>query len=112
MFGSDDGLDWRFIVTFLTSLATASFGISKFMKSGPAQIVRNDKCLMGFCTLSFILIYLNVAVTVIGKSLVLAAYVGDLQLRFEEGFITNRNLYISLGFIAFIPQFVHVSPNS
>merc|ERR1712241_1206841 len=59
--------DPLFLVTFSASVATASFGISKFLKSGPCRIIRNNTCCSGFGTLSYILLLLNIASTVIAK---------------------------------------------
>ena len=60
----------HFITTFVTSVITASFGISKFLKSGPCRFIRSDTCLMGFGTLSYILLFLNIAATVVVKGLI------------------------------------------
>ena len=35
-----------FIVTFILSVVSASFGVAKCIKSGPARIVNNVKCLL------------------------------------------------------------------
>merc|ERR1712061_339117 len=90
--GSDGGADWLFITTLLTSIATASFGISKFVKSGPARVVRNDKCLMGFCTFSFIVIFLSTVAIVFGKAIVIATYMGKL---WHVGLLKYKALYVS-----------------
>ena len=97
--------DTLFLITFSTSIASASFGISKFIKSGPARIVRNDKCLMGFGTLSFILIFTNIALTVVGKGFVISSYLGNLAMQ------TPGMTYLPLVLVCFIPQLLHVSLN-
>ena len=95
----------QFSLTFWISIATASFGIAKFVKSGPARIVNNDKCLMGFGTLSFILIFTNIAQTVLCRAWVIAIFVGYAWV--QEA---NRN-YLPLILLCFIPQLLHVSSN-
>ena len=92
------GGDTLFINTFSTSIVTASFGISKFIKSGPARIVKNDKCLIGFGTLSFLLIFTNIALTLVGKGCIIALYV-----------YINNNTYFVLLLLCFLPQLFHVS---
>ena len=84
------------MVTFLTSMATASFGIAKFVKSGPARIVRNDKCLMGFGTLSFILIFINILLTLFLKAGMVAVFVDQM---WEQG----TKAYSLIILICFIP---------
>ena len=95
--------DTLFFTTFSTSIVTASFGISKFIKSGPTRIVKNDKCLMGFGTLSFLLIFTNIALTLVGKGCIIAFYV------FEA--FSNNMTYLVLLLLCFIPQLLHVSSN-
>ena len=119
--GHDVHCDWAvtfdslFIVTFSTSVATASFGVSKFLKSGPMRIVRDDKCLMGFCTSSFILLFLNIAATLVGRGVMIGVYAGSVQSRRSDGLadgdkmsLIQQALYLLVVFLAFIPQLVHV----
>ena len=90
------------VVTFVTSIVTASFGIAKFVKSGPARIVRNDKCLMGYGTLSFILIFINVLTTVFMKA-------GAISILLQSVWQKGTKAYSLLILICFIPQLLHVS---
>ena len=82
-------------VTFLLSIAAASFGISKFIKAGPAGFMRNDKWLDGFVTWTFILLFLNVAFTLMAKG-------------FTMAFFVTRHEYLLI-FFAIFPQCLHVS---
>ena len=59
-------------VTFILSVTTASFGIARFLKTGPARIVPEEGSLDGFGTMTFILIFCNVAATMSGKGWVIA----------------------------------------
>ena len=56
-----------FFWTLILSTLTASLGVAKFLKSGPARIVMSEKCGDGFGTLTFILILVNVFATVMGR---------------------------------------------
>ena len=94
-------IDPLFITTFSTSVVTVAFGVSKFVKAGPAGIIRGDKCLMGFGTLSFILVFLNIAATIIGRGIVIAVYFDLVRL--------ESPIYILPIFLCFIPQLIHVS---
>ena len=95
--------DTLFIATYSTSVVTASFGIAKFIKSGPARIVKNDKYLMGFGTLSFILIFINIALTIFGRGLLIGFFVDYVE---KQG---ASRTYFLLILLCFIPQLLHVS---
>ena len=105
--------DLLFWATFLLSFAASTFGIVKFIKSGPAGIVRNDKWLDGFGTLTFILLFANVASTMIVKGIVMSISIVYLVDSGERGHISNDPLYLApclgLFILAFLPQCLHVS---
>ena len=90
-------------LTFLLSLASASFGVTKFIKAGPASIVKNDTWLDGFGTLTFMLIYLNVCCILLIKGLIIARFVDHIQ-----GSQSSLLNYLLI-FIVFLPQCLHVS---
>ena len=46
-------------IAFLTSMFSAIFGMSKFLKSGPCIIIPNEGPIGGFVTRSFILLFLD-----------------------------------------------------
>ena len=71
-------LDVPFLLTFSTSVGASSFGLAKFIKSGPAGIIKTEKCLMGFGTGTFILTMLSIAAVICGKGGQIAFYVGDI----------------------------------
>ena len=50
------------------SVTAAYFGISKFLKSGPCRFIKSDTILLGFRTLSYLLLFLNIVVTMVAKS--------------------------------------------
>ena len=53
--------------TLNLSMLTASFGVAKFLKSGPSRIVMSEKCMDGFGTLTYILIVFNIFTTLVGR---------------------------------------------
>ena len=117
-------VDTFFRVTFMFSIAAAAFGIAKFTKSGPTRIVRSDKCLDGFGTLTFLLIFVNAAATLFGKSLLMTGYVINLEKILNQNPSNLSNVttgqectnivsgfhYLGI-FLAFLPQLVQVSRN-
>ena len=100
--GCDSPIDvgWLFITTFATSVTAASFGISKFLKSGPCRLIKSDQCCMGFGTLSYILLLINIAATLAAKGFAAAMAFGYGPRRYWT-FIGPVVLYL--------PQLVMVS---
>ena len=94
---------YLFYGTFSLSIAAAIFGTAKFLKSGPTRIVRNDKCVDGFGTMTFILIFFNVAATLIGRGMVMSWVIVYLVRHGRSKF------YYLLLLLNFLPQLVHVS---
>ena len=92
-----------FVVTFCLSVLSATFGVAKFIKSGPARVIDNEKCLMGFCSATFILLFLNIAATLVGRGVVIGFYLGGM---FHW---SNNKINIILVFLCFVPQLLHVS---
>ena len=91
--------DLHFIITFVSSVINAAFGISKFLRAGPCRFIRIDTFLMGFGTLSYLLLFLNIAATIVAKGLSLAwAIVGGVAI--------SRVPWVSIGFV---PQLAMVS---
>ena len=91
------------ILTFTLSVLCGTFGVAKFVKSGPAGIINNEKCLMGFCSVTFILLILNIGFTLIGRGIVIASFV----ICISSG-VANK-LRVLLVVLCFIPQLLHVS---
>ena len=92
-----------FWVTASLSITAASFGIAKFLNSGPTRIVGNNKCLDGFGTLTFILIFCNVAVTLVGRGMVIGMEIAYIA------YLGNNKFYNLQILLTFLPQFLHVS---
>ena len=107
-----------FCMTYSLSVTSASFGIAKFLKSGPARIVRCEQFIDGYGTLTFILIFFNVAATQIGRGLQISfvlpsiAYFGLNEEDIHAGLTQvplHHKLYYLLIVLSFLPQLVHVS---
>ena len=92
-----------FLTTYATSVIAASLGISKFLKSGPCNIIRNDSYLKGYGTLSYFLLLINIIVTLISKGIVFPFY-----LHQDNDFYVNIQ-GMAIMTLNFIPQFIHVS---
>ena len=93
--------DVLFIVTFSLSVLSATFGVAKFIKSGPARVINNEKCLMGFCSATFILLFFNIAATLVGRGFVIGFYSAEI--------VRENKINIILVFLCFVPQLLHVS---
>ena len=89
-------------VTFILSLFTATFGIARFLKNGPARIVRDEGCLDGFGTMTFILIFHNVAATLVGKGYVIAITISRIA---QNG---DSKVGFLLILLLFPAQLIHV----
>ena len=95
--------DVSFVVTFSLSVLSATFGVSKFIKLGPARMINNEKCFKGFCSITYVLLFLNICTTLVGRGFVIGNYVW--QLHFYD-FGTNNIFFVIL---CFTPQLLHVS---
>ena len=94
--------DPQFLLTFISSTSAASLGISKFLKSGPCRFMRNDTFLMGFGSMGYVLLSLNIATTIVGRGCIITSF-----------FFQNRRPdFPELGlqiFINLVPQLAMVS---
>ena len=95
--------DILFRVTFLTSIMSASLGTARFLKTGPAKIVRNGKCLSGYGTLTYILIFVHNVLIVLGKGAVISDVVAFVWRQ------EASEAYYLLILLCFMPQLLHVS---
>ena len=63
----------QFVVTFATSFLSASFALSKFLKTGPCRLVPDVGRLGGLFERGFICLLVNVALTILIKGANLTA---------------------------------------
>ena len=87
-----------FITTFVTSVITASFGISKFLKSGPCRFIKS------FGTLSYFLLFLNIAATIVAKGFFVVASFGPPDHGHSYGGVN-----LLFGLFCYLPQLAMVS---
>ena len=113
----EEGNQTFFIVTLATSIFSTSFGISKFLKSGPCRLVPNEGCLGGFGTLGFILLFLSVAFSLASKGILLAIsgidglegiVVANSSVARRDGW-SKVDAIFAWGGLNLGPQFVYVS---
>ena len=60
--------DPLYVVTTATSFLSAAFGMAKFLKTGPCQLISNDGLLGGYFQLGFILNFIYILLVVILRS--------------------------------------------
>ena len=65
-------IDWFFLATFATSVLSASFGVTRFLKNGPMTLMPRNKF-----GPSFLLAMLIVGASLIGKGVILATLLRD-----------------------------------
>ena len=70
--GVVDTSDPFFLATFLSSILSASFGISKLLKLGPCPLVPQDKF-----GLVFLMVFLSILTGLAGKGMMVAFIIGD-----------------------------------
>ena len=65
------------------------------------SIELHHRCLKGYGSLTYFLVFLNIAATIVARGLVVAAY-ADLMRHADAAYVTLISL-------CFLPQFIHVS---
>ena len=61
-----------FILTFLSSLLSASFGMTKFLKVGPCRLLPNQGYLGGYLSWSFIFTFFNITISFLFNACIFA----------------------------------------
>ena len=95
--GVIDITDTFFVATFVTSIFSAAFGMTKLLKVGPCSIVPRNKYGLGFF-LSFLSILFGLA----GKGIQLAFMAVDLF--FETGSVKKFGIGIYFGTCYLVPM--------
>ena len=100
-----------FVVTFSTSVLTASLGIAKFLKTGPCRLLPDQGPVGGHATLGFFLLMVNIATTIVSKGIILPAigYEYGHNSRLFQSKPTAIGVWIA---ICYLPQLLYVSSNS
>ena len=97
----------QFVLTFATSFLSASFALSKFLKTGPCRLVPDVGRLGGFFERGFICLLVNVAVTIFMKGAGLTTGLQGSQSSENEGAKWIGFYWILLNIL---PQLIYVSP--
>ena len=100
IFGGDTTLFW---VTFGTSILSASKGIATLLKEGPCKLVPNQGVLGGYGQIGFILVFVNIAVTLLGKGLSIGIFFTD-----EDPTNVQPIKYMQWACLAFLPNLIFV----
>ena len=97
-----------FKLTFLSSILSAGFGMTKFLKLGPCRLISSFGLASGYFKLTFFIIMVNVICTirVIGSSLSAILY-----KIFEDSSFSLTDLYLDIIFLAFLTKVSFVSDN-
>ena len=102
-----------FIASFSTSVLSATLGIARFLKIGPCRLVPYHGPLDGHGNLSFLILVLNIASTIVSKGILLPAigygifYVGQFEPQYKNLF---NKIWLWLA-ICYLPQLIYVSIN-
>ena len=64
---------YLFFASFISSVFCATLGIAKFLKVGPCPLVPDEGFLGGHMNMGYILLFINIGSTILGKGFTLAA---------------------------------------
>ena len=105
-----------FIFTFTSSALTATLGMAKFLKTGPCRLVPDEGPLGGHGTLSFLILMLNIALTIVSKGAILPAIGIGIKDYLNPGLYDAAPLFddpvmcvIVWIAICYLPQLIYVS---
>ena len=68
-----DGSEDLFFLTFFSSIFTASFGITKFLKIGPCRLIPEEGLGGGYFQIGFIVTFFNVTAMILSKAFMFVA---------------------------------------
>ena len=89
--------DTFFLATFLTSIFSAAFGMTKLLKVGPCSMVPRHKYGLGF-----FLSFLSILFGLVGKGLLLGFMV---TASFETDYVKKFGIGVCIGTCYFVPMF-------
>ena len=94
-----------FLVGFSTSVMSATFGLAKFFKDGPCKFLPTEGFLLGYGQLGFILVLLNIMITIFLKGCLLALACAPF-VNFQLDAVNAVLIWSSLNYL---PQTIYVS---
>ena len=99
----------KFMVTFATSFLSASFALSKFLKTGPCRLVPDVGRLGGFFERGFICLLVNVALTILIKGANLTAGLQGSKSYDDRQNSEKKWIGIYWILLNILPQLIYVS---
>lgn len=101
-----------FLITYSTSVLSASFGIAKFLKSGPCRLIPNEGFLSGYCQIGFLMVMLNTLCCIVIKGILLslacAPWITMDQTKIRTETINLKTFVVWFG-LNYLPQLIFVS---
>ena len=101
--------DLLFVVTFLTSVFSASKGMADFLMNGPCKLIPNTGLFGGMGRMGYILLFINISLTLFGKGM-LIGYIFS-EDRYYNYNMKDYKLIIFWTFLNVFPQLLLVSTN-
>ena len=71
--GASNLTTYLFFASFISSVFCATLGIAKFLKVGPCPLVPDEGFLGGHVYMGYVLLFINIGSTILGKGFTLAA---------------------------------------
>ena len=101
----------QFVVTFATSFLSASFALSKFLKTGPCRLVPDVGRLGGFFERGFLCLLVNIAFTILIKGANLTTGLLEHFRPGSSGSSKTQDKWISIYWVLLnmLPQMIYVS---
>ena len=103
-----------FFLTYASSAFSTVFGICNFLKNGPCRILPKDGLFGGYFTLGFLLLFINISLSLLVKCSLIAFlnfeniyYFPDYNQTFISGFSHVTSIVICIG-LNCIPNFLFV----
>ena len=89
-------------------MLSATLGIAKFLKVGPCRLVPDEGILGGHGNLSFLLIMVNIATTILSKGFLLPAIAYDNELNSLVPMVDVDTGILIWILISYLPQMLYV----
>ena len=104
-----------YFLSYSSSAFSTVFGICNFLKNGPCRILPKDGLFGGYCSLGFLLLFINISLSLLVKCFLIgflnfeAIYQHTVHNPiFTSGFSFQSSIVICIG-LNCIPNFLYVS---
>lgn len=104
-----------FSASYFSSIFTFTFGITKFLKSGPCRVVPNEGKHGGYCECGFISLYVNITLAVLVKTLLLITFASSQPTQHDTKYTCRFSMKEGAGMwlgLNGVPQFSYVGIHS